>query len=197
MTNCVPWLSLEVFVMMLMTPLTAFAPQRAPPNSSLAKRSALTSLSGFAMAVLELVLTHSRCKRENQNASNSAAFNEIATSQQLLLSRLPLGFAAFDQRPCFLPDTRSWRFMPAPKVRKNPKSDTAGEFISCGRRNRSRTRQSQVSEHRARLIAQVEASFRVPEPARLNSPAVSNLRQNQINFGNDNNSYTLIGREVR
>jgi hypothetical protein len=57
--------------------------------------------------------------------------------------------------------------------------------------------QSQVSEHRARLIAQVEASFRVPEPARLNSPAVSNLRQNQINFGNDNNSYTLIGREVR
>src|SRR5450755_2893757 len=44
---------------------------------------------------------------------------EIGTSQQLLLSRLPLGFAAFDQRPCFLPDTRSWRFMPAPKVRKN------------------------------------------------------------------------------
>src|ERR1035441_159288 len=56
-----------------------------------------------------VVLTHSRCKRENQNASNSAAFNEIATSQQLLLSRLPLGFAAFDQRLCFLPDTRSWR----------------------------------------------------------------------------------------
>ena len=68
-------------------------------------------------------LTQSRCKRENQNASNSAAFNEVATSQQLLLSRLPLGFAAFDQRPCFLPDTRSWRFMPAPKVRKNPKSE--------------------------------------------------------------------------
>src|SRR5450631_126396 len=68
-------------------------------------------------------LTQSRCKCENQNASNSAAFNEIATSQQLLLSRLPLGFAAFDQRPCFLPDTRSWRFMPAPKVRKNPKPE--------------------------------------------------------------------------
>src|ERR1039457_4816254 len=77
------------------------------------------------------VLTHSRCKRENQNASNSAAFNEIATSQQLLLSRLPLGFAAFDQRPCFLPDTRSWRFMPAPKVRKTPKSGVQATPESC------------------------------------------------------------------
>src|ERR1039457_6052616 len=72
---------------------------------------------GFFLAFVGL--TQSRGKRENQNASNSAAFNEIATSQQLLLSRLPLGFAAFDQRPCFLPNTRSWRFMPAPKVRKN------------------------------------------------------------------------------
>ena len=75
------------------------------------------------------VLTHSRCKRENQNASNSAAFNEIATSQQLLLSRLPLGFAAFDQRPCFLPDTRSWRFMPAPKVRKTPKTEDEPRYL--------------------------------------------------------------------
>ena len=41
--------------------------------------------------------------------------------------KTPLGFAAFDQRPCFLPDTRSWRFMPAPKVRKN-------QFWCLGRR---------------------------------------------------------------
>src|ERR1035438_9989356 len=78
------------------------------------------------------VLTHSRCKRENQNASNSAAFNEIATSQQLLLSRLPLGFVAFDQRPCFLSDTRSWRFMPAPKVRKNPKPEEEPRYLRMG-----------------------------------------------------------------
>ena len=84
-------------------------------------RQAALLRSGYKLHQ-SLVLTPSRCKRENQNASNSAAFNEIATSQQLLLSRLPLGFAAFDQRPCFLPDTRSWRFMPAPKVRKNPKA---------------------------------------------------------------------------
>jgi hypothetical protein len=34
--------------------------------------------SGFILAFG--VLTHFRCKRENQNASNSAVFNEIATS---------------------------------------------------------------------------------------------------------------------
>src|SRR5450755_1032632 len=85
-------------------------------------------------------LTQSRCKRENQNASNSAAFNEIATSQQLLLSRLPLGFAAFDQRPCFLPDTRSWRFMPAPKVRKNRLTYSSGR-AAIGKAHKLEARQ--------------------------------------------------------
>src|SRR5450755_3299686 len=141
--------------------------------SSLSRSNKETSCFWVLQRAPKPVLTHSRCKRENQNASNSAAFNEIATSQQLLLSRLPLGFAAFDQRPCSLPDTRSWRFIACTE------SDTAGEFNESIGNWRRLVR---PARHRALMLRELDSnvgSTCAHWPHEMNSPAVSRMRKSQ------------------
>src|ERR1035438_5529569 len=78
--------------------------------------------SGFILAFG--VLTHFRCKRENQNASNSAVFNEIATSLTASCQDSPWASRLSINVPVFFLIRALGGSLPAPKVRKNPKRES-------------------------------------------------------------------------